>query len=123
MVPQLSAFHQAHPLIDLRLQTSDHEPDIDGEGTSLAIRRGNGTWGGCNSYLLAQEVIFPIAAPSVMQAVQPLNRLSELAMQPLIPLEEPIRERPGWAQYFAALNIQIPPLTGGLRLNDYALVL
>ncbi len=123
MVPQLSAFHQAHPLIDLRLQTSDREPDIDGEGISLAIRRGNGNWAGCSSYLLAQEVIFPIAAPSVMQAAQPLKRLSELAMQPLIHLEEPIRERRGWAQYFAAFNIQIPTLTGGLRLNDYALVL
>ena len=64
MVPQLSAFHQAHPLIDLRLQTSDREPDIDGEGTILAKRRGNGTWAGCNSYLLAQEVIFRIAAPA-----------------------------------------------------------
>jgi len=41
----------------------------------------------------------------------------------LIHLEEPIRERPTWDQWFAHHGIMGRDITAGLRLNDYALVL
>lgn len=123
MVPRLSAFHAAHPDIDLRLQTSDREPDIGAEGISLAIRRGIGQWEGCESHLIAPEVIYPIAAPRVMASAVNLKTVANLPHQSLIHLEEPIRERPGWADYFAHWRVPYSEPRTGLRLNDYALVL
>lgn len=123
MVPRLSHFHTAHPGIDLRLQTSDREPDIDAEGISFGIRRGNGTWPGCESALIAAEVIAPIAAPHVMRAAINLTTVAQLPHQTLIHLEEPIRERPTWAQFFAFHTLPYKDPATGLRLNDYALVL
>lgn len=123
MVPRLSDFHIRYPEIDVRLQTSDREPDIDAEGISLAIRRGHGHWPGCESALIAAEVIFPIASPQVMATAVQLRNIANLPHQPLIHLEEPIRERPTWTDYFRAFDINFIETKGGLRLNDYALVL
>jgi DNA-binding transcriptional LysR family regulator len=123
MVPRLSQFHVAHPDIDLRLQTSEREPDIGAEGISLAIRRGQGHWPGCEARLIAPEVISPIAAPRVNTAAINLKTVANLLTQSLIHLEEPIRERPGWADFFAYWNVPYSEPKTGLRLNDYALVL
>lgn len=123
MVPRLAAFHAAHPGIDLRLQTSDREPDIGAEGISLAIRRGTGDWPGCHAHLIAPEVISPIAAPGVMAAAVNLATVSSLPYQSLIHLEEPVRDRPTWTDYFAHWNVPYTEPRTGLRLNDYALVL
>lgn len=123
MVPQLEALHTAHPDVDLRLQTSDREPDIDAEGISLAIRRGNGSWPGVHAALIAPEVIYPIASPQVMAAAVNLKTIPNLLHERLIHLEEPVRERPTWGQWFSHFGITEREPKAGLRLNDYALVL
>ncbi|SLN18319.1 Glycine cleavage system transcriptional activator [Roseovarius litorisediminis] len=123
MVPRLAKFHTAHPDIDLRLQTSEREPDIDAEAISLAIRRGTGDWSGCESHLIAPEVIAPIASPRVMAAAINLKTVANLLNQSLIHLEEPVRDRPSWADYFAHWRVPYTEPKTGLRLNDYALVL
>ncbi|GMG83936.1 LysR substrate-binding domain-containing protein [Paralimibaculum aggregatum] len=123
MMPRLADFHALHPEIDLRLQSSDREPDIDAENISLAIRRGDGAWPDCHSAPVAEEEIYPVAAPHVMAAAVNLRGIPSLLHQRLIHLEEPIRERPTWAQWFAHFGIAGAAPQGGLRLNDYALVL
>lgn len=123
MVPRLAGLRDAHPDVDLRLQTSEREPDIDAEGISLAIRRGTGDWPDCHAALIAPEVIFPIASPGVMAAAGPLTGVAQLLDRRLIHLEEPVRERPGWRQWFAHHGVTGAGPETGLRLNDYALVL
>lgn len=123
MMPRLQDLHQRHSHIDLRLQSSDREPDIDSENISLAIRRGTGEWAGCRSALVAREVIYPVASPAVLQSQQDLFSVAALLNQRLIHLEEPIRKRPGWQQWFAQFGVPSGTPNSGLRLNDYALVL
>lgn len=123
MMPRLAQLHGLHPDIDLRLQASDREPDIDAENISLAIRRGDGNWPGCDAALIAPEVIYPVAGPDVFGRKDTLMQYADLLDHPLIHLEEPIRERPTWLQWFSHFGIEARPSTTGLRLNDYALVL
>ena len=123
MVPRLARFHAAHPDVDLRLQTSDREPDIDAEGISFGIRRGMGNWPSCHSHLIAPEVIAPIASPRVMAAAVNLRSIANLASLPLIHLEEPVRDRPTWTDFLSHWNLPFAEPASGLRLNDYALVL
>lgn len=123
LLPRLSSFQQGHPDIDLRLQSSDREPDLNVEPISLAVRLGDGDWPDCDCALIAPEVIYPIAAPRVMAAAVNLRNEPALLHQRLIHLEEPIRERPSWRQWFEAFGISETPPPSGLRLNDYALVL
>lgn len=123
MVPRLQKFHDSHPDIDLRLQTSDREPNLDMENISLGIRLGNDNWPGCHAAKIADEVIFPVSSPQVMASARNLRSIPNLMNERLIHLEEPIRERPTWSDWFAHHGIRDRNIVAGLRLNDYALVL
>ncbi len=123
MMPRLAALKDTYPDTDLRLQTSDREPDIHSENINLAVRRGDGNWAGCDSALIAPEIIYPVASPRVMAAAVNLTNQPNLLHQRLIHLEEPIRERPVWRDWFDSFGISADIPTSGLRLNDYALVL
>ena len=123
MMPRLADLHDKHPTIDLRLKISDREPDLDFENISLGIRLGNGNWPQFNVVKLADEIIYPVAIPRVMAAARNLKSVPNLLHERLIHLEEPIRERPTWAQWFSHHGIHNRDIVSGLRLNDYALVL
>lgn len=123
MVPRLQEFHRDNPGIDLRVQTSEKDLDLNEEGLDLGIRRGRGDWTGYDSALIAKEILFPVASPHLAAHLPPLDEPRALAEQALIHLEEPFRLRPTWRDWFAALGVRYRDPGSGLRLNDYALVL
>ena len=123
MLPRVRQFQRNYPEIDLRLQSSNREPDLSAEPISLAVRLGKGDWADCDCALLAEEIIYPVASPLVMASAVNLTNVAMLLGQRLIHLEEPIRERPSWQQWFHAMGVNEVTPKGGLRLNDYALVL
>ncbi len=123
MMPKVHALRQVHPQIDLRLQNSVHEPDLDVENISIAVRLGDGNWPDCHAAKLADEVIFPVASPIVMHSARNLRSIPNLLHERLIHLEEPVRMRPTWKQWFEHHGVDKAGISEGMRLNDYALVL
>ncbi|MEM9783028.1 MAG: LysR substrate-binding domain-containing protein [Pseudomonadota bacterium] len=123
MVPRLQAFHARHPGIDLRLQTTDKELDLAGEGIALGMRRGTGAWPGYAAGLIADEHVVAVASPGWVARHGVPADPQALTSAALIHLEEPYRARPTWADWFAAAGLSWRDAGGGLRLNDYALVL
>ena len=123
MMPKLPALRRLHPDIDLRLQSSVSEPDLDAENISIAVRLGDGEWPNTHAVKLADEVIYPVASPLVMQTARNLRSIPNLLQERLIHLEEPVRMRPAWTQWFQHHGIENAQIPEGLRLNDYALVL
>jgi len=123
MMPKLPALRQLHPDIDLRLQISTIDPDLDAENIDIAVRLGDGNWPECHSEKIADEVIFPVASPIVMRSARNLRSIPNLLHERLIHLEEPVRIRPTWTQWFAHHGIENVNISDGMRLNDYALVL
>ena len=123
MVPRLQRFHRDNPDIDLRLQTSEKDLELDEEGLDLGVRRGSGDWLGYEATRIAEEILLPVASPQFAARLAPDPNLSDLADQILIHLEEPFRPRPTWKDWFAGLGRHYVDSGGGLRLNDYALVL
>jgi len=123
MMPKLHKLRELHPNIDLRLQSSEHEPDLDIENISIAVRLGDGVWPDCYAAKIADEIIFPVASPIYMHSARNLRSVPNLLHERLIHLEEPIRLRPTWKQWFEHHNISNVQISEGMRLNDYALVL
>lgn len=123
MMPKLHSLREMHPEIDLRLQNSVHEPNLDVENISIAVRLGDGTWPDCHAAKIADEIIYPVASPRVMSTARNLRSIPNLLHERLIHLEEPIRMRPTWKQWFEHHGISNMAVSVGMRLNDYALVL
>ncbi|MDP3173076.1 MAG: LysR family transcriptional regulator [Phenylobacterium sp.] len=105
LMPRLPAFREAHPLIDLRLQTHNNKVDLAAEGLDLAIRFGDGVWPG----LVAQEILTapltPLCAPSIAARLQaPRDLIS-------VPLLRSYR-REEWPSWFKAAGVEPPTLSG-----------
>jgi len=123
MVPRLAEFRARHPQIDLRLQTTDKDVELPGNGMFLGIRRGTGHWPGYGAALLATEAIYPVASPRYLESHGRPRSAAELKNHLLIHLEEPVRPRPTWVDWFRAQGVAYKDRLDGLRLNDYALVI
>jgi DNA-binding transcriptional LysR family regulator len=122
MLPRLDRFRAELTGIDLRFETSDRDTDIIAENIPLAIRRGNAPFRGCESALLADEILVALASPRYLdRAGRPANA-ADLAKHQLIHLEEPYRPCPAWPDWFAAAGVTYPSRAQGLLMNDYALV-
>lgn len=123
MLPRLARFREENPGIDLRLQTTDRDLDLAAEGVSLGIRRGDGNYPGLEALRLVDEVIIPVCSPAYLERAGTPAGIEDIARHRLIHLDEPFRQRPGWADYLRAQGARALPGDAGLHLNDYALVI
>ncbi|MFO1038098.1 MAG: LysR substrate-binding domain-containing protein [Geminicoccaceae bacterium] len=123
MVPRLARFRRLYPEIDLRLQATDRDVDLVAEGLDLGVRRGDGHWPGCGSFLLAEEVVRPVCSPAYLASAGVPTTANSLQHHTLIHLDETFRPRSTWVDWFETQGVAFRDRGQGLRLNDYALVL
>ena len=124
MLPRLTRLRDELPDIDLRIQTSMRDFDIEEEDIALAIRGGEPSrWPRYHSTPLAREVISAVASPAYVAAHGPMTRPADLVGHRLIHLEEPIREALDWQQWFASAGIVYQQQSRPLVVNDYVLVI
>lgn len=91
MLPRLAAFREAHPDIDLRMQTTDRDVDLAAENITLGVRRGDGQWAAYDCALLARERLSAIASPGYLEQNGRPRKPEDLLAHRLIHLEEPYR--------------------------------
>ena len=62
LMPQLAGFREAHPGVDLLIDTTHEGVDFT-DGIDLAIRMGRGGWQGVIAEELLRETLVPVASP------------------------------------------------------------
>lgn len=123
MVPRMERFRADLPDVDLRIQTSDRDLDLVGEGIPLGVRGGfPQEWPQYDAAVLAPEVIYPVCSASHLARFGPAADAQALLRHPLIHLEEPFRSATTWRDWFAAQGIAGSAVPRGLQINDYVLV-
>ncbi len=124
MLPRLARLRADLPDIDLRIQTSVRDIDLDDEPIPLAVRGGDpAMWPRDHAALLAPEVIAAVASPAFIESRGMPSSPADLANLPLIHLEEPVRQACDWPEWFASAGVHYPPQTRRLTINDYVLVI
>lgn len=124
MVPRLERFRQEVPGIDLRIQTADRDLDLVAERISLGIRGGSAAdWPHYALQPLAPEEIYAVCGPGYAARHGLPGCVEELAGHSLIHLEEPFRPATTWRDFLAAAGVDARHGLGGLRINDYVLVI
>lgn len=123
MVPRMAKFREALPQVDLRIQTSERDLDLLGEGIPLAIRGGDpAQWPQYLAEALAPEEIFPVCGASYLGRAETPRTAADLLAHQLIHLEEPFRTAATWRDWFASAGIAGQGMPKGLQINDYVLV-
>lgn len=124
MLPRINRLREDLPEIDLRIQTSVRDLDLDEEAIPLGIRGGDPTeWPRYHAALLAPEVVNAVASPSFVEALGGPPTLAEMTDLRLIHLEEPVREACDWKEWFESAGIPYRQPYRPLMINDYVLVI
>ena len=124
MLPRIPRLRQDLPDIDLRIQTSVRDLDLEEEGIPLGIRGGDpAAWPGYHSALLAPEVVSAVASPSFIESHGMPADMAALAQMRLIHLDEPVREACDWKEWFGSAGHDYRPQSRPLTINDYVLVI
>lgn len=126
MVPRLAQLREAHPEIDLRLQTSDKDVDLRAEGISLGVRLGDGEWPAYEAALIAREEIFPVCSPALLEGPHPLNAPEDLRHYSLLHVDwTPFMEETGdWKLWLMAAGLEkVVDVSRGPRFSHTNLAL
>lgn len=123
MVPRMAKFREDLPTVDLRIQTSERDLDLLGEGIPLGIRGGSpGDWPNYHAEAIAPEEIYPVCGAGYRLRPDEPVEPADLLAHPLIHLEEPFRSAATWKDWFASVEIDGGRASKGLQINDYVLV-
>jgi DNA-binding transcriptional LysR family regulator len=124
MLPRINLLREDLPEIDLRIQTSVRDLDLEEEAIPLGIRGGDpSAWPQYHAALLAPEIVNAVATPAYLDALKNPPSLSEMTGLRLIHLEEPVREACDWKGWFESAGIAYNRPYRPLIINDYVLVI
>lgn len=124
MLPRLAKLRTDLPDIDLRIQTSVRDLDLEEEPIPLGIRGGTPSlWPRYHAASIAPEVINAVASPAFIEAHGLPETPADLARFRLIDLEEPVRRAADWPEWFLSAGLNYQPRGQRLSINDYVLVI
>ncbi|MFK0275341.1 LysR substrate-binding domain-containing protein [Ensifer sp. NPDC090286] len=124
MLPRLNRMREDLPEIDLRIQTSVRDLDLEEEPIPLGIRGGDPShWPRYHAALLADEVVNAVATPAYIERHGLPKTAADLPNHNLIHLEEPVRRACDWTEWFASAGHAYPKQARRLSINDYVLVI
>ena len=124
MLPRLAKLRADLPDIDLRIQTSMRDLNLEDEPIPLAVRGGDpAMWPRYHAAPLAEEIVNAVATPAFIDAHGFPQTPGDLLQHNLIHLEEPVRRACDWSEWFASAGYTYPAQGKRLAINDYVLVL
>lgn len=101
LLPRLPSLAAVHPHLRIQIDTEAALTRFDEGGPDLAIRHGEGHWAGLTAHHLMDELLFPVASPT-MPGFAEARDAADVARLPLV------RDlsRQGWADWFRAAGVR-----------------
>ena len=113
LIPRLGAFRQRHPGIDLRVITTQVDPDFDDDSIDLALRIGWPANPLLHNVYLFSPTLFPVASPQLAAAIERPDQLAQTTILQVHPSAS------DWRQWLAAHRVTGIDLDGGLHFDSY----
>lgn len=125
LLPRMERFREAHPTLDLRLDTSNRLSDYAAEGIDLGIRYGLGGYPGLECERLLDEDVFPVCSPRLWPAGTSKPGADELRGTTLIhdTTIDFDPSFPTWRSWLDAHGMRDVDATRGLRFNSTVLAI
>ncbi|MGB8400461.1 transcriptional regulator GcvA [Bradyrhizobium sp.] len=119
LVYRLGRFAEAHPGIDLRVSATMHHVDFAREDVDVAVRHGDGNWGGLDAVRLCTEQLFPVCSPKLMSGRNRIAKPSDLLKFPLLHLDD----WKAWSKWFDAAGVVDADIRHGTALNRASMLI
>lgn len=119
--PHLPDFQRLHPDIDVTIDSNDRVIDFSTDAADLAIRYGRSRrrWPRCQSRHLAEVMMTPVIAPTLLADGPVVSRADDILAYPLIHEDS----RDSWSDWFKAAAIERAVPRQGPVFTDHMLVL
>lgn len=124
-VHRLGEFADRYPEIELIVEAQPHRVDLRAGEADVAIRYGNlpageGIW----AEHLIDELVFPVASPSLLNGPVPLRTPQDLLQHRLLSDSDERTSEPWlhWPAWFTHWGLKGEPKVAGLAFNDTRLV-
>lgn len=115
LIPQLGAFQEAHPDIEIRVEIGNKVSDLQYEDIDLAIRLGDGNWPNSIVHKLTDIQISAVCSPSFANEHKP-HLLKDISRLPLIDFTYVDDAWSYWAKY---VGLNLKDSKRSLSFNDY----
>ena len=119
LVYRLGRFAEAHSGIDLRISATMHHIDFAREDVDVAVRHGDGNWGGLDAVRLSTEQLFPVCSPKLMSGRNRIAKPSDLLKFPLLHLDD----WNAWSKWFDAAGVVDADIRHGTALNRASMLI
>jgi LysR family transcriptional regulator, glycine cleavage system transcriptional activator len=125
LLPRIDHFREKHPLLDIRLDTTDRLVDFAAEGIDVGVRYGLGGYPGLQADKLFDEDVFPVCSPALLARKQQQADDSWLSRMTLIHDTTSSFDPafPVWRTWLLAHGMTNVDPTRGLRLNSSVLAI
>jgi LysR family glycine cleavage system transcriptional activator len=104
LLPRLPRFRELHPKIEITVMTSTAPLDFESDTVDLSIRYGYGGWPRSKSWLLFNDQLTPVYAPSLANRAMTLD---ELGGKTLLTSRNRLDDWSDWLK-FAGLDLETP---------------
>lgn len=125
LLPRIERFQQAHPGLDVLLDTNLRSVDFQAERIDIGVRYGAGKWPGLTALHLMDETLFPVCAPDYPLLKK--GRLSNAALAKSTLIHDLSMandaDYPTWRMWLDASGLNGIRADHGLRINNSAAVL
>jgi LysR family transcriptional regulator of beta-lactamase len=105
LLPRLSSFAAANPVVDVRIRTNNNRVDLAGEGLDYAIRFGDGAWHGVEADPLLRAPLSPLMSPALAERLRTPGDLAGQVLLRSYRTDE-------WPRWFDVARAECPPPTG-----------
>lgn len=125
LMPRIERFRDAHPELDLRLDTSNRLSDYTAEGIDLGVRYGHGRYPGLESEKLLDEELFPVCRPALLppggvESARELLATTTLIHDTTIDFDPAY---PSWRSWLDTHGMRDVDASRGLRFNSTVLAI
>jgi LysR family transcriptional regulator, glycine cleavage system transcriptional activator len=119
LVHRLDRFAERHPGIDLRISAAMAQVDFAREEMDLAVRHGDGNWGGLEATRLCSERLFAVCSPALITGHNRLLAPSDILKFSILHLEN----SDAWSRWFGAAGIDGAQAVHGPTLNRASMLI
>ncbi|WP_296072224.1 LysR family transcriptional regulator [uncultured Agrobacterium sp.] len=119
LMPRLYRFIDANPDMTITIGSRSHPFDFDEEGFDLAIHYGQPVWAHGTCTFLCNEVIVPVASPSLLRRAG-VTHVQDLAAQPLLH----VTTRPKlWTEWLEMNGVTADNAYQGSRFDQFSMII